>query len=262
MVRIHLGSPMKSEAYIDSLDPLLPSLRNWEAHGKHHNAPLQRRRKLSVHISRPNNQFRKRAWSRTVFAGIERAGGIKLYAYGRQRLRWETKQYVEGYSRWKDEHSKAPKRLDLLIATLGETIRALEESGNVGVWAFSDAGLSEGGETLKDEIARLQSLRQTCVDMREGLKAPGRKFNFYRNEFIGRLAIVFIELGGTWTTVRRVEDPSKISPFLKFAWAVLQQVPSSMRPPTVDALAMAWKRRGLEPTFMLPRPPAPSLSQI
>jgi len=177
-------------------------------------------------------------------------------------LRWETKQYVEGYRRWKDKRSKAPKRLDVLIATLGETIRALEESGNVGFMAFWEAGLAREGETLKDEIPRLQSLRQTCVDMREGLKMPGRKYKPYRNEFIGRLAIFFIQAGGTWRTVRRVEDPSKISPFLKFAWAALQQVPSSMRPQSVDALAMAWKRRGLEPTFMLPRPPAPSLSQV
>ena len=166
-------------------------------------------------------------------------------------MRWETKRYVEGYRRWKDEHSKAPERLDVLIATLGETIRALEESGDVGVMAFSEAGLSQGGETLKDEIARLKSLRQQCVDMREGLRRPGRKDNFFLDEFIGRLAIFFIEAGGTWKNVRRVEDPSKISPFLKFASAVLQQVPSSMRPTSVDALAMAWKRRGLEPTYIL-----------
>jgi hypothetical protein len=193
-----------------------------------------------------NRKPRKRAWSRTVFAGIERAGGIKLSDWERQRLRWEIKQYVEGYRRWKDKDSKYRERLDVLIPKLGETIRALEESGDVGFIAFSEAGLSQGGETLKDEIARLKSLLQSCVDMREALKRPGRKFNPYKDEFIGRLAIFFIEAGGTWTTVRRVEDPSKISPFLKFGWAVLQQVPSSMRPQSVDALAMAWKRRGLE----------------
>ena len=78
--------------------------------------------------------------------------------------------------------------------------------------AFWEAGLSQGGETVKDEIARLQSLWQRCVDMREGLKMPGRNYNPYRNEFIGRLAIFFIEAGGTWRTVRRVEDPSKYHP--------------------------------------------------
>ena len=118
-------------------------------------------------------------------------------------------------------------------------------------WHSRRRGSVEGGETLKDEIARLKSLRQQCVDMREGLRWPGRKDNFILDEFIGRLAIFFIEAGGTWKNVRRVEDPSKISPFLKFASAVLQQVPSSMRPTSVDALAMAWKRRGLEPTYIL-----------
>jgi len=133
---------------------------------------------LSVYISRPDNLLRKRAWSRTVFAGIERAGGIKLSAWERQRLRWETKQYVEGYRRWKDEHSKDRERLDVLIATLGETIRALEESGHVGFMAFWEAGLSQGGETVKDEIARLKSLRQQCVDMREGLRGRAARTTF------------------------------------------------------------------------------------
>lgn len=202
---------------------------------------------MSVHISKR----RKGAWSRAVFAGIERAGSIKLNAGQRGFLRWETERYVKGYRRWKDKHSKGRERLDALIATLGETIRALKESGDVGFWAFSEAGLSQGGETLEDEIARLESLRQGCLDRREGFRRPGRKDNFFLDEFIGRLAIFFIEAGGTWKSVRRVEDPSKISPFLKFASAVLQQVPSSMRPVSVDALAMAWKRRGLEPTPIL-----------
>ena len=87
-----------------------------------------------------NREPRKGAWSAeeagsgAVRAKIEQAGGVHLDAGRCQRLRWETKQYVEGYRRWKDKHSEAPKRLDLLIATLGETIRALEERVMLDLW--------------------------------------------------------------------------------------------------------------------------------
>jgi hypothetical protein len=203
--------------------------------------------KLSVHISKR----RKGAWSRAVFAGIERAGSIKLNAGQRGFLRWETERYVKGYRRWKDKHSKAPRDWIYLSRRSAKPSGRWKRVVMLDPWHSLRRGSVKEVRPLKDEIARLQSLRQGCVDMREGLRRPGRKFNFYLDEFIGRLAIFFIEAGGAWTKVRRVEDPSKISPFLKFAWAVLQQVPSSMRPLSVDALAMAWKRRGLEPTPIL-----------
>ena len=128
--------------------------------------------------------------------------------------------------------------MDDLIEKLDDTVQALEASGKVGDIVFWRAGID-----LKDETARLKSLRQHCIDIRKDLDRQGRKSNFFLPEILDRLEFLFREAGGASTEVSRPgEDRTRISPFISFAWAVFLRVPEPMRPASGQALATAWER--------------------
>jgi len=196
---------------------------------------------LNLHLSLPDIQLRKEAWSDGVFAEIERAGGVHLNAQQRRSLQADVEDYEEHFHRWQEMNDSDPKdskRLEELIEKLNKTVQAVEASGRVGDIVFWRAGIN-----LKDETARLKSLRQHCIDMRKELGRQGRKSNFFLPEILARLESLFREAGGASTEVSRPgEDRTRKSPFIDFAWAVFLQVPEPMRPASGQALATAWER--------------------
>ena len=185
-------------------------------------------------------QLRKEAWSDDIFAKIELAGGVQLNAQQRRSLQADVEDYEENFRRWKEMDDSDPEdrgRLDDLVEKLGEMVEALEASGKVRDIVFWRAGIN-----LKDETARLKSLRQHCIDMRKELGQQGRKSNFFLPEILARLKSLFREVGGASTEVSRPGDRTRKSPFIDFAWAVFLQIPEPMRPASGQALATAWER--------------------
>jgi len=189
----------------------------------------------------PKIRLREEAWSDDVFAEIELAGGVQLNAQQRRSLQADVEGYEKDFRRWKEMNDSDPKdrdRLDDLIEKLNETVKVVKASGRVGDIVFWRAGIN-----LKDETARLKSLRQHCIDMRKELGRQGRKSNFFLPEILARLESLFREAGGASTEVSRPgEDRTRKSPFIDFAWAVFLQVPEPMRPASGQALATAWER--------------------
>jgi hypothetical protein len=202
---------------------------------------LQRRRKLSVHLSLPDIQLPE-PWSDDVFTKIELEGGVQLNAEQRVFLQGGFADHWESFCRWKEFNDSAPKErkwLDDLIEKLGETVKALDASGSVGNTVLWRAGLS-----LED----LKSLRQHFVDLRKELGRKGRKPNFLLPRILDDLECLFLECGGTLTEVSRPgEDRTRKSPFISFAWAVFLQLPEPMRPASGQALAVAWERMRRKP---------------
>ena len=196
---------------------------------------------MSIHLSQPDIQLRKEAWSEDVFAKIELAGGVQLIAQQRRSLQANVEDYEENFLRWKEMNDSDPKdrrRLDDLIGRLDDTVQAFEGGGKVRDIVFWRAGIN-----LKDETARLKSLRQHRIDLRKELGRQGRKSNFFLPEILDRLEALFREAGGASTEVSRPgEDRTRISPFISFAWVVFLQAPEPMRPASGQALATAWER--------------------
>ena len=199
---------------------------------------------MIVHLPHPDIQLRNKVWSDDVFAEIEKAGGVQLNAQQRLALQADVEDYEENSRRWKamcDADPNYRKRLDHLIKKLGETVKALEASERVGAIVLWRAGLN-----LEDETARLKSLRQHCVDVRQELAGQGRNPNIFLPEILGRLESLFLDAGGASTAVSRptveVGYRTRESPFISFAWAVFLQAPEPIRPLSGQALAVAWER--------------------
>jgi hypothetical protein len=202
--------------------------------------------KLSVNTSRRGVPRRK--WGREVFAEIEQVGSIQLNQERRRHLRALIEGYEQNCCSWMEKNSSdSRERLDDLIKTLDETVRKIEATSDVAFMAFHqahiDAEIDKGRGT-----AWLKSLHRHCVDIRRQQWQRGRRPNPYLHELLGGLAIYFVDWGGTWKKVRR--DGLSVSPFIRFAWAILSQVPPSMRPSSMDALAKAFQRLELEPLMM------------
>ena len=57
---------------------------------------------MSIHLSQPDIQLRKEAWSEEVFAKIELAGGVQINAQQRRSLQTDVEDYEENFLRWKE----------------------------------------------------------------------------------------------------------------------------------------------------------------
>jgi len=85
---------------------------------------------LSIHLSQPDIQLRKEAWSEDVIAKIQLAVGVQLIAQQRRSLQANIEDYEENFLRWKEMNDSDPKdrrRLDDLIGRLDDTVQARGE---------------------------------------------------------------------------------------------------------------------------------------
>jgi len=85
---------------------------------------------LSIHLSQPDIQLRKEAWSEDVITKIQLAVGVQLIAQQRRSLQANIEDYEENFLRWKEMNDSDPKdrrRLDDLIGRLDDTVQARGE---------------------------------------------------------------------------------------------------------------------------------------
>jgi len=177
-----------------------------------------------------------------VFARMEAAGGVQLDADQREQIQ---SLICCIFSWWVDheaiDYADDRKRMSRLVSSLdAEALR--------GVDGFNVFQAVCGGE-----IERLRSIREYWACALRERQRPGRKVNPSLRLLLEDLWELFGEAGGEATGVSHDDDGTRTSPFISFAWACLVALPDDMRPPSGQALAVAWQRmlanpRPIQPT--------------
>ncbi len=189
-------------------------------------------------------QLRNEQWPDAVFVQIEQAGGGITLELGMRRHLQVT---VEGYDRansifteMAEIQRRLRKRLKGIHEILRQTIQILASSETAVGLAFQRAQL-----TPEDIINKLQMLCDSSNDFDKQLKKIGRPPNLALPPTLMGLSSIFIQAGGQWQKVRRVEG-EKGQPFIEFAFGALMQASGNARPQSQDALAKSWLDYKLE----------------
>jgi hypothetical protein len=194
-------------------------------------------------------QILEEPWAGVVFEEFEQAGGVRLNASLRLTLQTDVELYqiLKMHSN-RMLASSYRKSVATLIKHLDAAIPLLQASPMIRERVLFMAHLRELLPT-EDQIEAFKLLRERYVELQNVLARPGPKGNFYLDQLLRKLEIIFLDAGGTSTRIsRRGEARFRESPFINFAWAVLLQVPESMRPASGQALAVRWERIKHQPT--------------
>jgi hypothetical protein len=172
------------------------------------------------------------------FREIARAGGINLNADLQRRVQNIMRLYDlfhRLHQRTKDDRARLTALLRHLDGTIGAA-QALTRNRPLYEIIFWRADLSP-----ENTIAALMSLRDR---VQWGLQPDTGRYRRLP-QLLFALEEIFIEAGGGSTKINRPreseDDRMRRSPFIDFAWQILQRIPECTVPGSHQALASAWE---------------------